>query len=148
MAFQVNGGGSHVKTVDGRRLAKQLKGTTADFRALLAHELVTGETRLCRLSQAQAAKLTCVSRGYVSTVSRASPGQREDIECGLLSVTALHNKPTDAQLDRFVARYGADRVMAALDRATAPSATAANNDDAPAEWWTEVMAAPPRVAAE
>ena len=62
MAFQVNGGGSHVKTVDGRRLAKQLKGTTADFRALLAHELVTGETRLHPLPQALAAVLARISQ--------------------------------------------------------------------------------------
>jgi hypothetical protein len=53
------------KTVDGRRLAKRLKGTTADFRGLFAHELVTGETRLHPLPQALAAVLARISQGYV-----------------------------------------------------------------------------------
>ena len=43
---------------------------------------------------------------------------------------------------------GPDRLMGALDLITAPSASAAKNDDGPAEWWTEMMTAPQRDAAE
>ena len=121
MASQVNGGGSPVKTIDGRSLAKRLKGTTADFRALLAHEMTAGDAALRRLSQPQAAALAGISRSYVSTVSRASPEQREDVKHGRLSISAIHNggrhEPVDAKLDRLIARYGADAVMAAADRA-------------------------------
>ena len=113
------------KTIDGRRLAKRLKGTTADTRALLAHGMTTEGARL---TQAQAAALARVSQAYVSAASRASPEQREAIKHGGLSLSTLHNKrqePTDAKLDRLVAKYGADRVMAALDRATMPQRRAA-----------------------
>jgi hypothetical protein len=125
MAFQVNGGGSPVKIVLGRRLARRLKGITPDFRALLAHEMVAGEVVLRDLTQAQASALVQVSLPYVSTVSRASPEQREDVKRRRLSISALYNKrrePTDAKLDRLIARFGVDRVMAALDRATKPHA--------------------------
>jgi hypothetical protein len=41
------------------------------------------------------------------------------------SILPNGNPPTDAELDRLIARYGADRIMAALDRATAPQRIAA-----------------------
>jgi hypothetical protein len=116
------------KTIVGRRLTRRLKGITPDLRALLAHEMVAGEAVLHRLTQAQAAVLVHVSLPYVSTVSRASPEQREDIRRRRLSLSALYHKrrqPTDAKLDRLIARYGADRIMAALDRVTAPQRVAA-----------------------
>ena len=69
MSFQVSGGGSPVKTIRGYRLAKRLKAISPDFRALLAHELVTGEVVLRDLTQAQAAALVRVSLPYVSTVA-------------------------------------------------------------------------------
>ena len=58
---------------------------------------------------------------------------------------------TNIELDAPVGEIGIERVMAALDRATqpaAPSASAANDEGAPAEWWTEMMYAPHAVAAE
>ena len=74
-----------------------------------------------------------------------------------------YRQPTDAKVDRIVDRIGPERIMAALDRVTAPpttlSAAAAKSspapeleltdaDSEPADWWMELMNAAPRVAAE
>jgi hypothetical protein len=40
-------------------------------------------------------------------------------------LSELHNGPTEAAIERFIAKVGADRVLAALDRMTAPIAIAA-----------------------
>jgi hypothetical protein len=49
------------------------------------------------------------------------------VETGVLPLAALHTEAsiTDKVIDRLIAWFGADRVMAALDRATQPSLRAA-----------------------
>jgi hypothetical protein len=126
--FPLNQATNGYKTIVGRRLARRLRSISPDYRALLAHELVAGDVVVHRLSQTQAAALVRVSQPYVSAVSRASPEEREQIKRHRLSLSALHNKrrkPSDDKLDRFIRRYGADRIMAALDRMTAPQRRAA-----------------------
>jgi hypothetical protein len=112
------------KIIIGRRLARRLKDISADFKALLGHEMVTGEVVLRQLTQAQASALLSVSRPYISAVNQASPEERELIKRKRLSISTLYSKhraPTDTALDKLVMKIGADRVMAALDRATNPS---------------------------
>jgi hypothetical protein len=112
------------KTIVGHRLAKRLKSISADYRALLAHRLVTGEVVLHHLSKVQASTLVRVSLPYVNTVSRASPEQREAIKRRWLSVARLYTKRrrelTDAQVDRIVRRIGPDRMWSAMERTTRP----------------------------
>jgi hypothetical protein len=96
----------------------------------------------------QAAGLFCVNTRYVSLARRMSEADRRRLIRGTITLSQLANprrQPTDAKIDRIVAKLGVDRVMAALDRATRPTA---NDDDGPAEWWTEMMNVPNAVAAE
>lgn len=113
---------SPVRDISGRKLRARLrKGLNPTHRALLAHELETGTVRLYPLPRRQACMLTGASVGYVATLSRLTSLDRELVKRGLLSLSALHNKPpTDADIDRLVAKLGADRIMAALDRWTRP----------------------------
>ena len=58
-----------------------------------------------------------------------TPTEHFRVENGWVSLASVHadhchhTGPSDAQLDRLVAQH-ADRVLAALDRATAPAAQA------------------------
>jgi hypothetical protein len=62
---------------------------------------------------------------WVELQNRLSAEEREQLARGLISLLSLHNyrrdPPTDAEIDRLVAEIGAERIMDALDRATAPS---------------------------
>jgi hypothetical protein len=110
-------------TVVGRKLARRLKGISSDFRALLAHQAATGEAVLRELTVKQASILFKVSVPYVAAVSRASPEERDLIKRKRLSVNDLYSRRrelTDDQIDRLVARCDPNRLMAALDRYTAP----------------------------
>ena len=125
---QINETSNAFKTIVGRRLARRLKDITPDFRALLAHELVAGDVVLHRLTQTQAAALVRVSLPYVSTISRASPEQREDIKRKRLSISSLYNKRrdlTDDRLEKIITAAGPGRVLAILDKMTAPQRVAA-----------------------
>jgi len=109
-----------VKDINGRKLARRLKkGLSPTFRALLAHEFESGAV-LHDLTRRQACKLLQVGASYVGTVAKSSPENRKKIERGELALSALHNTPTDRQLDRLITRLGPDRVMEALDRCTRP----------------------------
>jgi hypothetical protein len=126
--FPLNQATNGYKTIVGRRLAKRLKAISPDFRALLAHELVAGEVALHRLNQAQASALVRVSRRYVSIIHRASPEQREDIKRKRLSIASLYNKRrdlSDDRLERIITAAGPGRVLAILDKMTAPQSVAA-----------------------
>jgi hypothetical protein len=112
---------SAVREINGRKLAKRCKSLSPAHRALLAVALETGDVRLARLTRAQARLLTGASRGYVVTVRRLTPAERRQVELGLVSLVSLHNRPpTDADIDRFIRKAGANRVLAAIDRFTSP----------------------------
>ena len=111
-----------VPDVDGRELSRRLRKLTPAERAILAFDLQCGS--LIRPTPSQAAAVTKASIRYVNTISRATAEERELLECGRLSVSALHSKyrrpVTDADIERFVVKIGLDRVWRALDRVTAP----------------------------
>ena len=66
--------------------------------------------------------MTGASAGYVATATRLSAQEREQVEAGKLSPSSVHNAPpSDAAIDKFIVKAGADRVMAGLDRYTQPS---------------------------
>jgi hypothetical protein len=96
--------------------------STAGQRALLAVDLTRGLVEVSHLTPRQARQLVKVSSGYLFTAARLSTAERQQVEEGTVSFSSLHNRPpTDLAIDRFIARAGADRVMAALDRYTQPS---------------------------
>jgi hypothetical protein len=117
-------------SINGRQLAYRLQKLNSAKRALLARDLECGAVHLQNLTRPQAATLTRVSVSYVNTVQRASLEERKRLACGLLTLSALHNKHrrqpvSDADVERIVIKIGADRVMSALDRITAPVLVAA-----------------------
>jgi hypothetical protein len=104
------------------RIKQILKGTTAARRAIDAVRLVAAG-----YSPRQAARAAGASFGYLNTALKLTPEQLMLIEHGVIPLAAFHNKAsiTDKVIDRLIAWFGADRVMAGLDRVTQPSLRAA-----------------------
>jgi hypothetical protein len=111
-------------SVSGRELAYSLRRRSPVQRALAAHDLESGRIVVHSLTRRQAAKLARSSTGYIATIDRIGEADRERLKHGTLSVSQLHNKcgrdVSDDEIDRFVARAGAGRIFAALDRYTQP----------------------------
>jgi hypothetical protein len=82
-----------------------------DERGEMAAATITGLVRV-KLSIGQVADIFGVPASLVRKYLTRNNGSKR-------------KAPTDAHLDKLVARYGADRVMAALDRATMPRRVAA-----------------------
>jgi hypothetical protein len=117
-----NGGqgpkGPHL--IDGMLLAKALKAgdIKPEYAAKLAFELQTGTVILGHLSARQARAVTGATRSGLAAERRSHrpvKGQR----------VLYRSNPSDADIDKVVARVGADRIMRALDRYTQPSLLAA-----------------------
>jgi hypothetical protein len=103
-------------------LCAQLRNNPA-WLALLTVDIAAGRMPVSDLTRAQARKLTGASVGYTATAARLTPEERKKVNDGVATFAEFHNRPrqiTDADLDRFVIRVGAGRVMAALDRHTSP----------------------------
>ena len=98
-----------VGNINGRKLSRRKK-ITPTHRALLAYELQTGALSVHHFTRKQALALTKASLGYATTVGRATAKERTKITRGVLSISN----------DRLVAPLGAERVLAAVDRITAP----------------------------
>ena len=89
-------------------------------RALLAVDMARGLVEISQLTPHQARQLLGVSAGYFATAARLSAAECQQVEQG--AVSSLHNNrpPTDFDIDRFIKRAGADRVMVGLGRHTQP----------------------------
>src|SRR5262245_55907563 len=111
------------KIVVGKKLSRRRKGINPSHLALVAVDLETGRARLSApLTRRQAIAVTGASAGYVATATRLSAQEREQVEAGKLSLSSVHNAPpSNAAIDKFIVKAGADRVMAGLDRHTQPS---------------------------
>jgi hypothetical protein len=110
------------RTITGRQLNQELKSASAVDRARLARKIEQGELQLLRLTRKQATGLAKVSAGYVGTLSRLSADERTQLARGQLSLSQAHRRrATDVEVDRIIARLGAEVIMAGLDRATAPA---------------------------
>jgi len=114
------------RKIEGRKLSRRRKRISPSHKALLALDLMSGTVSVSRFTGAQARVLAGASYGYVATAAKLTPEQRRLVECGL-SLSAFHNRhqPTDAALDDYIIKVGADRVMEALDRYTQPQLFAA-----------------------
>jgi hypothetical protein len=104
----------------------QLGRLSTSQRVLAADDLASGGKTASGLSCAQVAHLAGVSVSYLSTVAHCTPAERQQLRSGALTISALHNskrktKPdSDNEIDRIVERIGPERLLAALDRYTAP----------------------------
>jgi hypothetical protein len=109
--------------ISGRRLNRLIRWASATDRALLAYELEQGAIQVLRPTRTQAATLTRASSGYIGAIARLSADERTQLARGWFSLSRAHNRRrnTDAEIDRIVAAFGAEAIMAALDRATAPT---------------------------
>jgi len=94
----------------GRNLRRLLYGKPLAERAKVAAILTTEQWHVTRLLPAQAARLCQVHPGYVT---QKLNGRR------------TRRTVTDREVDRVVAEIGYERIMQSLDRATRPTAVAA-----------------------
>jgi len=76
---------------------------------------------------AQAAVVMDVAASYVATAKTLTPEQLEDVKRGRVSLSSFHHNKSvsDARIERFITKAGADRVLSALDKLTAPFRVAA-----------------------
>jgi hypothetical protein len=87
----------------GRNLKRLLHGKSARVRAQAGAKLVRGEFAYEAPTVPQAARIVGTSAQRIHAALGHQP-----------------KPPTDAEIDRLVAKLGAERVMAALDRWTEP----------------------------
>lgn len=109
---------SPVRDINGRKLS----GAIANI-SPVQRTFQTGALCLHHLTRRQALALTGASTGYLSTVVRLTPEEREQVRRGKLALAVFHKcrrEMSAVELDRLVAQLGAERVMAALDRFTRP----------------------------
>jgi hypothetical protein len=112
------------RKINGREFDRLVRRATASQRGSLAVELEEGQIEITRLTRRQALFLAKASFGYENTARKLSADQFDLVRKGALSLSAAHNKPNDAQIERFIQRAGEDRVFAALDKMTAPAIAA------------------------
>jgi integrase len=112
----------------GKAIAARLARRQQDARALAALDLVNGATRP---SRRQAAKLMGVTRYRIASAELATADEIECLKLGRLrlsDVRKAHAKPrplTDAEIESFIANADPYRVLAIVDRLTAPTLAAA-----------------------
>ena len=117
-----------IEVVQGSIIKRIARAASPAERALLAADLEDGRVIIERPTSWQARTLTGASAPYHNAVRKLSPVERNALRTGALKLSQLLRQrwePSDAKLDRLIARYGANRVMAALDRVTAPQRVAA-----------------------
>jgi hypothetical protein len=104
-----NGQGSVVNVLTGRALRRALRGKSPKERACLVALLIERKVAFEDLSPAQLARLCEANPGTVS-VMLGHAGKRG---------------PRDSTLNHLIKRYGANTLMRAVDRITAPTRVAA-----------------------
>ena len=105
----------------GRQLADIARHATPGQRAVLSHMLRTGKIALTNCTFVQALALSRASWAYAVAAHGLDDHERQLVWFERALITDfLHRTPSDADIDRVIARLGQDRVWAALDRATAP----------------------------
>jgi hypothetical protein len=116
-----------IRDVNGRKLDRRLKQGLSDaHRALLALDLENGTACLHHLTRRQAKRLMGANQRIVASLRRASAEEQEKFKRGLLSLGELRARvPSDAAIDKLIAKLGPERVLMALDRITRPTLVAA-----------------------
>jgi hypothetical protein len=138
MATLFNGSGPAVKRIIGTKLQRKQKKISRSFRAVWAAEWVAGELSLTHGSPRQAASTFDVPMGDVRAYLRATPLEREAIKRKRLTIEALrrqqrrNHRPSEAGIDRFIERAGANRVLDRLDHLTCPNKEPVSNGHAAA----------------
>jgi hypothetical protein len=104
-----NGQGSVVNVLTGRALRRMLRGKSSQERARVVAQLIRHNVSFVDLSPAQVARLCEANPGAVS-IALGNAGKRG---------------PRTSTLDALVRKHGADVLLRAVNRATAPSRIAA-----------------------
>lgn len=115
-----------IEILQGRALKRLVRAANATERALLAADLEAGRVIVERPTAPQARALAGAGSACFYTARWLSPMDRNAVRGGRLKLSEVRRRrePSDAKLDRLIARYGANRVMAALDRITRPAVAA------------------------
>jgi hypothetical protein len=108
---------------------RRLDAMSSTERALLGFYVAVGAVGL---PQKQAARIVGTPPAYISAIVHATEDERNSLRNGALTVSELHNRkrkqtkpPVDDndEVDRLIAQIGCDKILAALDRYTAPQFT-------------------------
>jgi hypothetical protein len=116
---------------NSRRAVRQVRRHRHGYCATIERRaaIAAGMIKESGWSTRQAAGAFCVNRTYLGLARKLSDDDRQRLAAGELKLSTLYKDHlrhlADAKLDRLVARYGADRIMAALDLVTAPRCGAA-----------------------
>jgi len=121
-----------VTAMVGKAIAARLTQKLQDERAVLALALIAGAP-IPPMSRRKASKVMRVSRYKIEVAARATPDELELLALGRLrlrDVRAAHAQPRkpldDSAIVDFINRVDPNRILAVLDRMTAPQiATAA-----------------------
>jgi hypothetical protein len=122
-----------------RHAVRQVRRRRNSYRASIERRaaMAAGMIKESGWSIRQAAGAFCVNAAYLGLARQLNDDDRLKLARGELKLSALWRnyrqrlaesracEAADARLDRLIARYGADRIMAALDRVTAPQRIAA-----------------------
>jgi hypothetical protein len=117
-----------------RALAARSYSSTA--LALVGYCLQTGVYAITCTTPKQTGPLVGVPMALLRTVRQAKVDEYMALRSGAMTVEALHKehlnnrRPTDADIDEFIAQAGANRVLDGLDRATRPNKEPAANGHA------------------
>lgn len=114
-----------VQVLSGRDLDCVVQASTPTKRALLAADIEAGRVIIERPTARQARVLARANFPYASAARRLSPMERVAARIGRLNLAAKarERRPiSDAKLDKLISEIGDERMMAALDRLTAPVA--------------------------
>jgi hypothetical protein len=136
MAGLNNGSGAAVKRIIGTKLQRKRRKISRSFRAVLAAEWVAGKISLTHGSPRQAASTFDVPMGDVRAFLRATPLEQEAIKDKRYTIEALreeqlaNHRPSEADIDRFIERAGANRVLDRLDHLTCPNKGPVSNGHA------------------
>ena len=129
IAHSVSGISFNVKQVSGFALARRGRSWPLPQRAELALELHNGDAGAWPLTKRQAAALAGVKIKHLAAIESLKPEERAAIRRGDVSFAeVLKNRrkpPSEAAIHEFIARAGAEAILAALDQLTRPQLAAA-----------------------
>ena len=117
--FSPRDGQEATRVLSGRAFAQLMRHATPGGKALLAGDWAAGRILVERPSRPQVHRATGVATHHVALAAKIPPAQRRALDLEAVSLKVLHpRKPSDAELDKLVAKLGLARIWDSLDRLT------------------------------
>jgi hypothetical protein len=110
--------------VSGRKLTLALKDAGATQRALVAADIAAGRLIITPLTKRWANRVAGANERHAKVARSLLPLERAAVRRGQLDLNK-HQPISDDKLDKLFAETGFDRWFATVERATAPTAVAA-----------------------